>query len=82
MRPYFAPRPRPAAPRPAAPPPTPAEVVAAFDALVEATRPHWPGGEPTQADLEGLGKRICNRFGIAPEDLSACLLMKALSTPV
>lgn len=80
MRPYFAPRLQPAPARPATPA-TPAEIAAAWTALAEATRPHWPGGQPTQADLAGMEKRICNRLSATPQDISAALLLNAPLTP-
>ncbi len=81
MRPYFAPRPAPPVAR-APEPVTADELATAWIALVETTRPHWPGGEPTEEDTAGLLKRICNRFGVTPEAVSAALLFKALSTPL
>jgi hypothetical protein len=78
MRPYFAPRvARPDAPKPAPGQVTDADLRAAWSALVTATRPHWPGGIPGPADMAGMTKRICNRFGITDDTLE-----KALSIPV
>jgi hypothetical protein len=78
MRPYFAPRAAQAeAPKSGARPVTDTELRAAWDALVIATRPHWPGGIPGPADTAGMTKRICNRFGIIEDTLE-----KALSTSV
>ena len=73
MRPYFAPvscQARPAQPRQTV---SPEALAAIADKAVRDTRRYWPGGQPAQADLQGLARRLGTWLDVPQSEIETAL---------